>query len=91
VSQITPVDKNGRIIHQGMRVRIPSGTVITGTFEGGEKLAERTYTITVIAADEGYEATNDHFGNTPATAPRVCWAGSGGFWHYADAEAVEIV
>jgi hypothetical protein len=88
MAEITPVDKNGTIITKGMRVRIPKGTYIHGTFKEREKLAGATYVVTVIAADKGFDAIA---GNNPEHAPEVVWAGSGGYWHLCDAAEVEII
>jgi hypothetical protein len=88
MAEITPVDKNGTIITKGMRVRIPKGTYIHGTFKEREKLASRNQVVTVFAADTGFDAIP---GNNPDVAPSIVWPGSGGYWHHCAAAEVEII
>lgn len=72
---------------EGVRCRIPKGTVITGTFKEGIKEAKTTYVVTLFTIDEGYEG--GPFG--PGREAMVCWAGSGGYWHYAPLSDVEVL
>jgi hypothetical protein len=74
-------------MERGSKVRIPKGTVITGTFPEGIKEAQRTYTVRVHAFDKGYPESVISEGRVD----RVCWVGTGGYWHYADASDVEEI
>ncbi len=74
-------------IERGTKVRIPKGTVITGTFPDRIKEAGRTYTVTAHAFDKGYPESVIGEGRED----RVCWVGAGGYWHYAAASDVEEI
>lgn len=80
---------------KGRKVRIPKGTVITGTFPERRKVAGRTYTVTAHHFDRGYTGdthippeSKHYIGPRP---PRLCWVGAGGYWHYADFADVEVL
>lgn len=75
-----------------MRVRIPKGTTITGTFPGAARTAGTSFTVDVFDIYVGYVARDAWDGRHMVGKPTsVVWVGSGGYWHYADFEDVEIV
>lgn len=75
---------------KGTPVRIPKGTRITGTFPGAsEKLARRTYVVSIFASDNEY--TYKDYQDTITVPAKVCWVGAGGYWHYANLDDVEVV
>lgn len=75
------------MLQQGSKVRIPKGTVIVGTFPESIKEAQRTYVVTLKAFDKGWPESHMADGRED----RVCWAGTGGYWHYAAASDVEEI
>lgn len=90
-----------------MRARIPKGTVIRGTFDGGERVAGKTYTVNVITIDRGHPGMcycrqspepqawhdiPDHSKHCyPPRPAEVVWAGSGGYWTFASVSDVELL
>lgn len=64
-----------------MKARIPKGTYVWGTFPAGDKIQGVTRVVRLKAIDK-------HSGMTGK--PAVVWAGTGGYWHYALVEDVEI-
>ena len=71
------------VIPKGTKVRIPKGTVIWGTFKEGTKEAGRNQTVTVFdSTPKGYEQYGE---------PYIVWPGTGGYWHNARVEDVEIL
>ena len=71
------------VFPRGTKVQIPKGTPLWGTFPGYRKVAGRTYTVEIVDSTAvGYE----EFGE-----PYVTWAGSGGYWHHANLNDVEVV
>jgi len=87
MATIPAVDRNGLAITIGMAIRIPRGTHIRGPFPGLDKVAGRTYVVTVSSVSPGYEATR----TCPAYAPEVRWAGSGSYWLRAAAADIEVL
>jgi len=75
---------------RGDRVRIPKGTVITGTFPEGIKEAKRSYTVTAFSFDPAYGGDPSYPSIPPRTA-KVCWVGAGGYWCYAELADVEVL
>lgn len=88
--EIRPVDKNGRQIKSGDSVQVPVGAVVTGTFPSLKKVAGRTHTVKVENTFSGWTKISDHRDDGPR-APKVSWAGSGGYWHQCDASEVEVI
>ena len=88
-NQIECRDAKGLTIKNGDRIKVLKGSHIHGTFPGHEKVAKRSYTVTVFGADVGWNTISPHRDDV-GRAPKVCWAGTGGYWHYTDADNVEV-
>ena len=77
-----------------IKVRIPKGTVITGSFPGPAKVAGRTYVVEIQPHHlyAGY-LPNDDWDRRHGlgVAASVSWTGAGGYWHEADWEDVEVI
>ena len=76
-------------LKRGTKVRIPKGTYIWGTFAGHEKLAGRTYTVSVFDSSPGYPA-DERYG-IKGLPEHVTWPGAGGYWHNAALADVEVL
>lgn len=76
----------------GLSATIPKGTLINGTFPGPDKRAGRTYTVKVHSIDAGYVPNTPWDGrHGVGRHAEVCWVGTGGYWHYAALEDVDLV
>ena len=76
---------------QGQRVRIRKGTVISKTKSGSSFVAGRTYVVEVRSLDNGADGYVRDGHVVEAQNPRVVWVGSGGYWHSADINDVEVL
>ena len=82
-----------RFPKKGEKVRIPKGTIITGTFPEGTKEAGRSYVVTVFDVDPAYPAVLTHSGSElyPGREAQVTWPGTGGYWHHARVSDIEFI
>jgi hypothetical protein len=84
-----------------VKFKIPKGTIITGTFPERTKVAGRSYVVTALAVDGGHDGYcvchlwadfpgDGHSKHCyPPRSASICWAGAGGYWHYAALADVE--
>jgi len=78
-------------VKPGDRVRIRKGTLIK-TIYHGERLAGRTYVVTVNHVLNGVSRhRNYHLEMVPTESPKIRWPGPGGYWSEADINDVELV
>lgn len=76
-------------VKKGDRVRIPKGVVFKQVGKDA-KAAGRSYVVTVHHLLPGRSSyVRDIL--TPLENPKVCWAGSGGYWCEADVNDVDPV
>jgi len=77
------------VFKRGQVVRIPKGTRISRpTFPGDREIvAGRTYSVILNDVYAGYVDPRDR----SVVQPRLLWAGTGGYWCYADPNDVEVV
>jgi hypothetical protein len=80
-------DLAGRAISKGTRVRVPKGTVITGTFAESIKEAKTSRVVVVHRVSSGWEETR----MVPGQVAEITWVGSGGYYHSCAASEVEVV
>ena len=67
----------------GDSVLIPKGTMVRNLHRG-EYPAGRTYTVTVNHILSGAEYQNGGPDGPTVINPKVCWAGTGGYWSECD-------
>lgn len=82
-------------IKPGDTVIIPKGTLLRSTRPGESKFtARRTYRVQVKDIYSGYDARHDAYAlrkhHTLLRNPEVVWAGTGGYWTYADVNDVKL-
>lgn len=66
--------------YRGVRIKVPKGTVITGTFPNGTRVSRRDAYVVI-----------DHIKPWPSDSPTsVVWAGHQDYWNEASVEDVEI-
>jgi hypothetical protein len=83
-------DRCGNPIVAGATIRIPKGAEITGTFPKRVKHCRRDNEIVVHRVAPGWPATSPHRYDQ-AKPDEIVWAGAGGYWHYVQADQVELV
>ena len=85
----------GTPVKKGQRVRVRKGAKVTGTFQGGKEgiILARSQVVTVHALDKGYlNFLEGRDRKSPKMVQsRVVWAGSGGYWRYAELNDVEVL
>ena len=79
-------------IIKGQRIKLRKGSLVFGTFKGGQEgiTLTRAQTITVHDVYSGY-VDQERGGKVALRQPAVVWAGSGGYWRRTDLNNVELV
>lgn len=76
----------------GIKVRVPKGTEITGTFPKGRRVAGRPYIVDAFRLSPGYLPRNAwDIRNGVGRVASVTFVGSGGYWCEVAAEDVACV
>ena len=74
-------------LKKGDKIRIKKGTELKTTHPKGNRVAGRTYTVTVFDTDPYVPASMGF----PEWAAKVSWVGAGGYWFWTDPANVEKV